>query len=494
MTKKIIIIGGGIAGLSTGIYAQINGYDATIFEKHSKPGGLCTSWHRKDFTFDYCIHNLAGTGNVRLREVWDDLGAFEGTEIINHEAFTRIEDSHGNVLNIYTDLDRLEKHMKEIAPEDSKAIEEYIKAGKSLSGADFFAMDMGGTMSKLKMATNLPKIMKWGKINLNDYSEKFSNEFLKKAFPHVQYNMKGSDIPMFPHLLFLSGFNVGDLGWPKGGSLEFSRRVAKRFTDLGGELNQKSKVEKIIVEDDKSVGIILEDGSEHRANIIISAADGHETIYKMLDGKYTNETIDKYYQAYLEEQGFGLQVYLGLNRDFSGEPHAIALLLDEPVKIELEERDSLYIELFDSNSGVAPEGKSVIKVVTEGNYNYWKKMHEEDMEKYRQEKEAVYQKVLEILEKRFKGIKEQVEIHDVTTPVTVERFTLNFHGLQPWPAPESGMKIMLGGLSKTLPGLESFYMVGQWASAMIGVSNAAVMGRNLVKELCKKDKKKFKTQ
>ena len=494
MTKKIIIIGGGIAGLSTGIYAQMNGYNATIFEKHSKPGGLCTSWHRKDFTFDYCIHNLAGTGNVRLREVWDDLGAFEGTEIINHEAFTRIEDSQGNALNIYTDLDRLEKHMKEIAPEDSKAIEEYVKAGKSLSGADFFAMNMGGTMSKLKMATNLPKIMKWGKINLKDYSEKFSNEFLKKAFPHVQYNMKGSDIPMFPHLLFLSGFNVGDLGWPKGGSLEFSRRIAKRFTDLGGELNQRSKVEKIIVEDDKAVGIVLEDGSEHRADIIISAADGHETIYKMLDGKYTNETIDKYYQAYLEEQGFGLQVYLGLNRDLSDEPHAIALLLDEPVKLELEERDSLYLELFDSNSGVAPEGKSVIKVVTEGNYDYWKKMREEDMEKYRQEKEAVYQKVLEILEKRFPGIKEQVEIHDVTTPVTVERFTLNFHGLQPWPAPESGMKIMLSGLSKTLPGLENFYMVGQWASAMIGVSNAAVMGRNLVKDLCKKDKKKFKTK
>ncbi len=384
--------------------------------------------------------------------------------------------------------------MKEIAPEDSKAIEEYVKAGKSLSGADFFAMNMGGTMSKLKMATNLPKIMKWGKINLKDYAEKFSNEFLKKAFPHVQYNMKGSDIPMFPHLLFLSGFNVGDLGWPKGGSLEFSRRVAKRFNDLGGKLNQKSKVEKIIVEDDKSVGIILEDGSEHRADIIISAADGHETIYKMLDGKYTNETIDKYYQAYLEEQGFGLQVYLGLNRDLSDEPHAIALLLDEPVKLELEERDSLYLELFDSNSGVAPEGKSVIKVVTEGNYNHWKKMREEDMEKYRQEKEAVYQKVLEILEKRFPGIKEQVEIHDITTPVTVERFTLNFHGLQPWPAPESGMKIMLSGLSKTLPGLENFYMVGQWASAMIGVSNAAIMGRNLVKDICKQDKKKFKTK
>ncbi|MGZ7159919.1 MAG: phytoene desaturase family protein [Methanobacterium sp.] len=493
MTKKLIIIGGGIAGLSTGVYSRMNGYDATIFENHSKPGGLCTSWHRKDFTFDYCIHNLAGTGNVRLREVWDDLGAFEGTEIINHEVFIHIEDSNGKALNIYTDLDRLEKHMKEIAPEDSKTIEEYVNAGKSLSADDLFAMNMGGTLSKLKMAKNLPKIMKWVKITLNEFAEKFNNEFLKKAFAHVQYDMSTSNIPMFPHLLFLAGFNAGDLGWPKGGSLKFSRRIAQRFTDLGGELNQRSQVEKIMVEDDKAVGIILNDGSEHRADIIISAADGHETIYEMLDGKYTNDTIDKYYQAYEEEQPFGLQIFLGLNRDLSNEPHAISLLLDEPIKLELKERDSLYLELFDSRTGVVPEGKAIIKVVTVGNYDFWKKMRDDNIQKYRSEKERVYLKVLEILEKRFPGIKEQVEIYDVTTPATVERFTRNFHGWQPWPVQEGELKTMMSGLSKTLPGLQNFHMVGQWASAMIGISNAAVMGRNLIKELCKKDKKKFKT-
>ncbi|MGZ7095355.1 MAG: NAD(P)-binding protein, partial [Methanobacterium sp.] len=34
MTKKLIIIGGGIAGLSTGVYSRMNGYNTTIFEKH----------------------------------------------------------------------------------------------------------------------------------------------------------------------------------------------------------------------------------------------------------------------------------------------------------------------------------------------------------------------------------------------------------------------------------------------------------------------------
>ena len=52
----------------------------------------------------------------------------------------------------------------------------------------------------------------------------------------------------------------------------------------------------------------------------------------------------------------------------------------------------------------------------------------------------------------------------------------------------------MSGLSKTLPGLKDFYMVGQWATAMIGIPNAALSGRNLIKELCKKDKKKFKTE
>jgi phytoene dehydrogenase-like protein len=490
MTKKLIIIGAGVAGLSTGCYARMNGYDAAIFELHNKPGGLCTSWKRKDYTFDYCIHNLAGTGNVGVKQVWDELNALKADEVINHDTFVRVEDSKGNALNVYTDPEKLEKHLKELAPEDSKLIEDYLKAGSSLMGADFFSMNLGGIGSKLKIAPQAYHLIKWGGITLEEYASKFQNEFLQKAFPHIQYNINGSDLPMFPHLLFLAGFKAGDLGWPKYGSLEFSKRIEKSFLESGGEIHYRSPVEKIIVENKQAVGVVLADGSKHQADVVISAADGHSTIYEMLEGKYTNKSIDSYYRSYEEEQSFGLQIYLGLKRNLSEEPHALVLLLDEPVNLELRERDSLYLELFDSSTGLAPEGKSVIKVVIDGNYGYWKDLHS-DGDKYRQEKEAVYHKVLEVLDTRFPGIKEQVEIFDVTTPVTVERFTHNFHGWQPWPAKKGAMRIMLRGLSKTLPGLKNFYMVGQWAGAMIGISNAALTGRNIIKELCKKDGKKF---
>ena len=48
---SIIIIGAGIAGLSAGSYGQMNGYRTQIFELHDKPGGLCTAWKRRGYTF-----------------------------------------------------------------------------------------------------------------------------------------------------------------------------------------------------------------------------------------------------------------------------------------------------------------------------------------------------------------------------------------------------------------------------------------------------------
>ena len=59
--ESIIIIGAGLAALSTGCYAQMNGYKTRIFELHNIPGGLCTSWKRKGYTLDGCIHWLIGS-------------------------------------------------------------------------------------------------------------------------------------------------------------------------------------------------------------------------------------------------------------------------------------------------------------------------------------------------------------------------------------------------------------------------------------------------
>ena len=56
MTKeKVVIIGGGVAGLTAGIYARMAGFEAEIYEKNSIPGGECVGWNRKGYHIDNCI-------------------------------------------------------------------------------------------------------------------------------------------------------------------------------------------------------------------------------------------------------------------------------------------------------------------------------------------------------------------------------------------------------------------------------------------------------
>jgi phytoene dehydrogenase-like protein len=56
----------------------MNGFESKIFEMHNKPGGLCTAWKRKDYTFDLCIHWLTGSSpKSPLYSVWEELGMFK---------------------------------------------------------------------------------------------------------------------------------------------------------------------------------------------------------------------------------------------------------------------------------------------------------------------------------------------------------------------------------------------------------------------------------
>ncbi|MBN2394129.1 MAG: hypothetical protein JXR84_25580 [Anaerolineae bacterium] len=77
--------------------------------------------------------------------------------------------------------------------------------------------------------------------------------------------------------------------------------------------------------------------------------------------------------------------------------------------------------------------------------------------------------------------------------MTVERYTGNWQGSQEgWLITTNTFGMMMGkGVDKTLPGLDDFYMAGQWVELGGGVSTAAVSGRVVIKMICKKDKKKF---
>jgi len=496
--KSIIIIGGGIAGLSAGCYGQMNGFRTRIFEMHKKPGGLCTSWKRQGYVVDGCIHWLVGSRpGSGFHHIWRDLGALVNKTIIYHEEFGRIEGADGKTFIVHSNIDKLEQHMKEIAPEDGVVIDEFISAVRRCTRYEpplEKAAEMAGLLDLLKIVfTKFPllrMLWKWNKVSLRDFGMRFKNPLLRESFPL----MFVPDFPMFFILMTLAWMHNGMAGYPLGGSLEFSRSIEKRYGALGGEMLYRARVAKVLTEKGRAVGIRLVDGTEHRADYAISAADGHATIFEMLEGKYLDDMIRGYFETLIP---FPAVVYvaLGVNRIFNDLPSSaggMAIMLQQPVMVGGMEHAYLKVHIFNFDPGLAPDGRTLITVMIHTDFDYWQnlRVHEEQ---YRAEKEKVADAVVAILDKRFPGLAKQVEMRDVASPTTFVRYTGNwkgsFEGWQITPKTWSFGRSM----RKTLPGLENFYMAGHWVEPGGGLPAVALSGRNVIQIICKKEKKKFTT-
>ena len=112
-------------------------------------------------------------------------------------------------------------------------------------------------------------------------------------------------------------------GYPIGGTMPMIRNVEKRYLELGGQIQYGAKVEKILVEKDQAVGVRLVDGSELRADVVISCADGHATIFEMLEGKYADDIIRGYYRNYKPFPSI-LLIGVGVNRSFADELQSVS--------------------------------------------------------------------------------------------------------------------------------------------------------------------------
>lgn len=497
--KSVLIVGAGFAGLSAGIYAQMNGYKTEIFEMHDMPGGLCTSWKRKGFTIDGCIHWLVGSSpESSLNAHWKEVGIAQGRKFVDLDQYMRFEDDQGRTFILYTDVDRLEKHMLEFSPRDAEVTREFINGIRMVlrldqpSEFDPLPRRLGKLLKMgLFFASKGKEMQAWMNVTAKEFIKRFKDPTIRLAMERMWL----PDFSMFFMLFTFAWLHKKAAGYPIGGSLPMSQAMEKRYLSLGGQIHYRSRVEEILVEKDKAVGIRLENGQEFRANRVISAADGYTTIFKMLHGKYVNEQICAQYEKWPLFPPL-IYVGIGVNRTFDDVPptvSGIAYTLREPVTVADQPWKQLSVHIFNQDPTLAPEGKTSLVVLYPTSYPYWKELAQ-DKAAYHEKKDQIARTIVELLEQRFPGISEQVEMVDVATPLTFERYTGNWQGsFEGWLLTPENSSVSMKPMSQTLPGLENFYMCGQWVEPGGGLPTSVMSARRLLKSICKQDGIKFRT-
>jgi len=494
---KVNIIGGGVAGLTLGCYLQMSGFRTEIFEKNSVAGGLCASWKRGGYTFDGCIHWVLGSDDgSSFYKLWSQLIDIKALDFVTHETSVEIElknniDRHKDkIFRLYTNIDRFESYLLDIAPEDKKAIRSIIRLTRTMQRFEMPPMienipELQKLKEKRHMIKYLPFIweyVKWKSTTNFTFAARLKNPFLKEAFELL---FDGDEVNLLVMTMPLAFYDSKSAGYPVGGSAKFAARFAERYEELGGRINYNKEVEKIVVNEGMASGLLFKDGSSAASDITISAADWYFTVFKALEGKYVDERIvDLAALKNLQLYPAIMMVSLGVARDMKDFPHFFRFPLEKPYKSPdgtVYERLEAHIYNYDPT--LAPEGKCVIAMsFFTRNGEFWINLRQSDKDSYNRLKNEFATYMIVELDKKLGGIKDVIEVKDVATPATYLRYTGNWKGsAQGWfPGKDLVAK---SPVKNELPGLKNFYYTSQWSIPGGGLPSVLKASHDLAQRL-----------
>jgi phytoene dehydrogenase-like protein len=488
--KKLVIVGAGIAGLSAGIYAQKCGFETTLIESHSLPGGNCTSWRRNGYLFEGAIHWLSGSSARDANNImWRETGALNNSVKVYYNDPCLYTNYKGIDIFLYRDLNRLQEHFFALSPDDAKAVKKLCKDIRHCMTLQIPLENEKGLQLKYpapKMTLRdirdiiamIPAFMDMGKqmkISVEDYVKMFKHEGIRRLLAAAV----PSYVPSMALVFYLAIMCGGNGGYPEGGSLAMVQRMADTFKSLGGELLLNIKAEKVIIENNMATGIRCA-AKTINADCIILAMDTISAVNTLFNIPLTDPWITEIKQT--KEGAVCTFVGIGVKADMSHLPHSIILNLEKPLDVAGETMSYIYVNNYAAHKEYAPEGCTALTVILglTDTYEWWKKAKAEG--RYDAEKESLKKRLMKILAAHFPQTRGKIDIINIATPLTYERYTGTWHGAY------MGM-MKTGAMPKACPAtianIRNVFFAGQRTKFPGGLPPALESGRRAVQLLCK---------
>ena len=481
---KILIIGGGVAGLSAGIYAQKLGHHAVICEKHFIAGGNLCGWDRGEYHIDNCIHWLTGTNPVtKTYKMWEDLGALGEIEIFQGESLFTCE-YDGKRVSLWKDIEKMENEMLSISPEDEKEIRSFVRAIQTVQGfCGIAGKNHNEKISPLRAILGIPALIKYYHLTTGELSERFSHpalQFFFKAF-------WGNEFSSLALVLVCAHFCGENGGIPEGSSCAMADRMSERFQSLGGELLLKKEAVKIHHENGKATEVSFADGTSLQADYIILSADPASVFGKILDLPMPKQLVGFYKNPRFKRfSSYQCAISCSLPElPFSGD-----IIFEIPKEYrEILGTEQLIVREFSHEKTFSPDAKNILQTMTfvyEDAAKNFIQLRETDRKSYLQKKKEIGELLLKLIENQFPEMQGTLQFVDIWTPATYRRFT----------GSEMGSFMSFALPSKVLPlrvdnrveGLSNVILATQWQQAPGGLPIAAEAGKVAAETIDKKER------
>ncbi|MCK5219224.1 NAD(P)/FAD-dependent oxidoreductase [bacterium] len=464
----IIIIGGGVAGLSTGAWLAYKGLDVIVLEQREKPGGMCTTFERAGTFYNPAATILTGysEGNL-VRKYCQVLDIEKDMEVINLDcAFKTILPEH--TVYLWPEVDKTISDLCRMFPEERQKINElFIKIKKVHQEVNSIAFLGPGLIDFFKVPFKCPNMLPLaGKTTTQFLSNYFSNQKLQAALTGVLPAFMGppSKVAAVSYIMLMMEFMAGELYTPKGGIIKFPQALNKALEKYGGETKLNSQVTNIIIENNRATGVDLADGQRLKAKYIIAACDATTALLKLAGKNHLKPAFIKR----IEETPTSpclLVSYMSLDKDLLKAGYTPAHHLVSHTYNYDELYDNLEARMYSESDynhslnlasiadpSLSPEGFSTLQIQLNVPYQPqggWKKI-----------KENIGNIQIKRAKKVIPDIEEHIVVQEIASPRSFETITGSRYGAVGWaPYPQyTG----INALHHITP-IKNLYLAGQWA-------------------------------
>ena len=482
---KVVIIGGGVSGLSAGIYARLQGHRAIIAERHFLPGGNLTGWDREGYHIDNCIHWLTGTNPATSTyKMWEELGALGNVEVIYGNSLYTYE-RDGRSISLYRDLNKLKSEMHRVSPADKKEINSLISTVEILQGVfGIYGKKHKGGLSVGKLLKTFPSLVKYYKLSAGDLAKKFKDPLLSGFVS----SFFGEDFASLALLFVFAHFCADNGGIPRGGSTAMAEKMAERFRSLGGELLLRREVVRIECRNGKAQSVLFSDGTSIEADYVIVTADPEVAFDKLIDAPMPSTLAKKYRDPRLVRFS-SYQCAFAL--DMEKVPFEGDLIFHTPEELKKSVPvDKVILREFSHEPSFAPEGKNILQTMTFVSEEIAKgfiRLRNRSIAAYMRQKRRLADMMMRLIVGRFPEMEGKLRCIDVWTPATYRRFTDT--GMGSWMSFALPKKTLPLRDGNRVPGLSNLILATQWQQIPGGLPIAAECGKIAAKTVTALEKR-----
>lgn len=493
----VIVIGGGLGGLTAGAKLAKEGKKVLLIEQHYIVGGCATVFKRKGFTFEVGLHEMDGLHEDDLKtKIFKELGVFENVEFIKVPEFYRFKNERVDIVLPHGTEEAIKELIKHF-PLEEKGIRKYFKTIHSIYDEIYKLPEEKWKL--LLMFPLLPFICPTLLLNINQNLGKFLDSITKNEELKIVLLGNLAYYSDDPYSMSMAYFSFGQSSYfngggyfIRGGSQILSDYLANYIRKNSGEVILNHLVTKIIVKEGKAVGVEFRKHNTEifrkvfSNNIIANAAI--PTLVPLLPEKESKGLLQK-----IKTKKYSCSlttIYIGFDRDIReiGSKNYSMFVFDNNVvdqrtlqsnsQNDFESRNFEFIDYSHVDSSLAPEGKSIGIICFVDYLDQWEGLSDQE---YKEKKKKVAEIFLERLDKEIPGVMECVEYYEVGTPKTIQRFTMNTKGT-PYGFSQSPLQAGIFRISNK-SFIHNLYFASAWAYPGHGFTGAILGGWYCANEL-----------